>query len=145
MSHQYTSHKSGLFLLELIIAILFFSIASAVCIQIFVKAHTLSQEAEILSIAVNECSDAAEIIYSSDTANHALKKLHKAYPHAAISDNNVTVPYDDTHALTIDFSCPEDQEDHQQIYAHISFTSQTGNHLIYELNIIHKPKESLHE
>lgn len=35
------SSKSSLFLLELIIAILFFSIASAVCIQLFAKAHTL--------------------------------------------------------------------------------------------------------
>lgn len=35
------SSKSSLFLLELIIAILFFSIASAACIQLFAKAHTL--------------------------------------------------------------------------------------------------------
>lgn len=34
--------KSSLFLMELIISILFFSIASAVCIQLFVKAHLLN-------------------------------------------------------------------------------------------------------
>lgn len=34
--------KSSLFLMELIISILFFSIASAVCIQLFVKAHVLN-------------------------------------------------------------------------------------------------------
>lgn len=34
--------KSSLFLMEMIIAILFFSIASAICIQLFAKAHTLS-------------------------------------------------------------------------------------------------------
>lgn len=35
------SSKSSLFLMELIISILFFSIASAVCIQLFAKAHLL--------------------------------------------------------------------------------------------------------
>ena len=145
MSHKYISHKSSLFLLELIMAILFFSIVSAVCVQIFVKAHTLSQDAALLSTAVNECSDAAEIIYSSNNIEHALKKLHKAYPHAAISENIVIIPYDNTHTLIINFSIPETQEDTKQIYAHISFTDQTDNHFIYELNIIHKPKESLHE
>ena len=34
--------KSSLFLMELIISILFFSIASAVCIQLFVKAHLMN-------------------------------------------------------------------------------------------------------
>ena len=33
--------RSSLFLLELMIAILFFCLASAVCVQIFVKAHTI--------------------------------------------------------------------------------------------------------
>ena len=35
--------RSSLFLLELMIAILFFCLASAVCVQIFVKAHTISR------------------------------------------------------------------------------------------------------
>lgn len=35
------SSKSSLFLMELIISILFFSLASAACIQLFVKAHLL--------------------------------------------------------------------------------------------------------
>lgn len=35
------SSKSSLFLLELIISILFFSVSAAACIQLFVKAHTI--------------------------------------------------------------------------------------------------------
>ncbi|MGN1148542.1 MAG: hypothetical protein ACI4TB_08970 [Lachnospiraceae bacterium] len=35
------SSKSSLFLMELIISILFFSLASAACIQLFVKAHLM--------------------------------------------------------------------------------------------------------
>lgn len=36
--------KSGSFLMELILSILFFSVASAVCIQLFAKAHLLDQK-----------------------------------------------------------------------------------------------------
>lgn len=38
--------KSSLFLMELIIAILFFAIASGMCMQIFVKAHLLTQQTD---------------------------------------------------------------------------------------------------
>lgn len=38
------SSKSSLFLMELIIVILFFSIASGICMQIFVKAHLLTKQ-----------------------------------------------------------------------------------------------------
>lgn len=51
---------SGLFLMELILAILFFSLASAACVQIFVKAHLVSVESQALNHAVNECVSAAE-------------------------------------------------------------------------------------
>lgn len=36
--------KSGLFLMELIVAFLFFSLASAICVQLFVKADTINEE-----------------------------------------------------------------------------------------------------
>lgn len=36
--------KSSLFLMELIIAILFFAIASGMCMQIFVKAHLITKQ-----------------------------------------------------------------------------------------------------
>lgn len=52
--------SSSLFLMELILAILFFSVASAVCVQIFVKAHLLSRRAEAKRHAVTECTNAAE-------------------------------------------------------------------------------------
>ena len=49
--------KSGLFLMELIVAFLFFSLASAVCVQLFVKANTINDESirkkEASSIAGN--------------------------------------------------------------------------------------------
>ena len=43
MKRKPTANPSSLFLLELIFAILFFSVASAVCVQIFVKSMVRSE------------------------------------------------------------------------------------------------------
>lgn len=56
------TNSNALFLIELILAILFFSIASAVCIQLFVKAHTISKKSSDLTAAVTQVQSAAEII-----------------------------------------------------------------------------------
>lgn len=60
------SRRSSLFLLELIAAIFFFCLASAVCVRFFVKSHTLSQETKNLDMAVNQTSTFAEIFRSGD-------------------------------------------------------------------------------
>lgn len=56
------SSKSGLFLMELIMSIMFFSLASAVCVELFVKSHTLSKSSVELNHAVVECDSVAEYI-----------------------------------------------------------------------------------
>ena len=75
MKRKPTANPSSLFLLELIFAILFFSVASAVCVQIFVKSHTLSTQAhdhmknlleDAYSDAVNIASENFTIFYDSD-------------------------------------------------------------------------------
>lgn len=53
--------KSSLFLIELIIVILFFSIAGAVCIQLFVKSYLLGKETEGLNICVKHSQNFAEV------------------------------------------------------------------------------------
>ena len=60
------SRSSRLFLIELIIAILFFSLGSAVCVQAFVKAHLTSKEARDLAFASTTASSAASVIRFSD-------------------------------------------------------------------------------
>ena len=47
-----TRSKSGLFLMELIIAICFFAVSSAICVQLFAHAHTLSQRSKGIQMAV---------------------------------------------------------------------------------------------
>lgn len=53
--------KSSLFLMELIIAILFFALASAVCIQLFVKSHLLGNTTAEENHALLLCQNLSEI------------------------------------------------------------------------------------
>ena len=48
--------RSSLFLLELIIAILFFSLTSAVCVQFFARAHQISRQTQELNAALEKVS-----------------------------------------------------------------------------------------
>lgn len=80
MIRRNRAQSSSLFLMELILAILFFSITSAVCVQFFVKSHLLSKESKTLSQAVGECSGIAEIISVSDSADAVASLLRDRYP-----------------------------------------------------------------
>lgn len=59
--------KSGVFLIELIIAILFFSVASVICVQLFVKAQLISRESQDVSAAVALAQDCAERFKQMDS------------------------------------------------------------------------------
>lgn len=52
--------RSSLFLMEMIVAILFFSLASAVCIQLFAKSHTLSKQTVSQNQAIIQAQNLAE-------------------------------------------------------------------------------------
>lgn len=80
MIRKSRARASSLFLMELILAILFFSAASAICVQFFVRSHLLNQDSENLSHAVNECSGAAEAVCSSDSISEAAAMLQSLYP-----------------------------------------------------------------
>ena len=57
------SSKSSLFLMELIMSVLFFAIAAAVCVQLFIKSHSLSRSSVELNHAVIACESVAEEFY----------------------------------------------------------------------------------
>lgn len=59
--------RSSLFLLELIIAILFFSLTSAVCVQIFVRAHLISRQTQELNMALEKVSGFSEVFLAGDS------------------------------------------------------------------------------
>lgn len=63
-----SNNRSGLFLLEIMIAILFFAMVSAVCLRSFARAHTLSQEASDMNQAMSHIENVAELLKSADSA-----------------------------------------------------------------------------
>ncbi|KMZ54495.1 type IV pilus modification PilV family protein [Dorea sp. D27] len=86
-----TSNRSGLLLMEIIIAILFFSVISAICLQLFVKSHTISRDTEELDTAVNQAASVADIIRGTEDAETALREY---YPHMNTEDSNIYIYYD---------------------------------------------------
>ena len=60
--------KSGLFLMELIISILFFSLASAVCIRLFAHAHIISRETVNQNNAITYAQNLAEGRYAAESS-----------------------------------------------------------------------------
>ena len=73
--------RSSLFLLELMIAILFFCLASAVCVQIFVKAHTTSRGTQELNTALEKVSGFSEVFLAGDSFSALLPE------DASVSEN----------------------------------------------------------
>ena len=145
MKYQRHNNTSSLFLLELILAVLFFSVASALCIQIFTKAHLMSQDARDLNFAVNEVSSMAEQISAgtlhSDTA--ASSDDTASDPSTQMPDDSLqdaAAYYDSGYAscekadavyvLTVHYE-PEDT----LLKAHISMDTVTDNRNIYTLDV----------
>lgn len=80
--------KSSLFLMELIMAILFFAIATIVCVQLFVKSHVLSEESVRLNYAVNWCSILAEGFYACDADMEA---MNESISNSFLSEDGETI------------------------------------------------------
>lgn len=67
--------KSGLFILELIFSILFFSITSAVCVSLFVHARLVSIQSSDLTAASLKAQDTAEAFKAVNADIDSLTKL----------------------------------------------------------------------
>lgn len=67
--------KAGLFLIELIILILFFAVAGAICVRLFVTAHLESIQGEVLNRAVLASQSAAEAYKCAGTVDEAIACL----------------------------------------------------------------------
>lgn len=57
-----SNSRSGIFLMELIAAILFFALAASLCLEMFAKSHQISNEAKCLNTAANQSANAAELL-----------------------------------------------------------------------------------
>ena len=112
MKYQRHNNTSSLFLLELILA---------VCIQIFTKAHLMSQDARDLNFAVNEVSSMAEQM-SDGTLQDAAAYYNSSYASCEKADA--------VYVLTVHYE-PEDT----LLKAHISMDTVADNRNIYTLDV----------
>ena len=131
MKYQRHNNTSSLFLLELILAVLFFSVASALCIQIFTKAHLMSQDARDLNFAVNEVSSMAEQI-SADT-------LH---PDTAASSDDTAASSGDT-ASDPSTQMPDDSLQDATADYNSSYASCEKADAVYVLTVHYEPEDTL--
>lgn len=88
--------RASLFLIELILAILFFSLGSAICIRIFTQAALVSRSAADLSFASSQVSSAASVIRSSDDPAQCVESF---FPGARVDENSFSVFYDSDRTL----------------------------------------------
>lgn len=98
-----SSSKSGLFLIEMMVSILFLALASGVCVNLFVKAHTVGKESRDVSAAISCAQSAAETFKACDGDMQKLEQLLNA------SDDGVgtlSVYYDANWAVTSDEKAP---------------------------------------
>lgn len=87
---NHSRSKSSLFLTEIIISILFFSIASACCIQIFVRGHLISEENKNLNHAQNLAASMAETLTASE-GNEQI--ILRNFPDAQLTEESVILYY----------------------------------------------------
>lgn len=89
---KHSSGRSGLLLLELIFSILFFSLISAVCLQLFVKASLLGRETEELDRAVRCAVSVAELL---DGTEEPLQYIPTLFSESYIlTEEGVTLLFD---------------------------------------------------
>ena len=159
MHSQKHVRTSGIFLIELILAIFFFSLASAVCVQIFVKSHLLSRASQRLSHAVNECCSIAEVLTGADSLDTANAQLEAVYPQALINYPSISVGYDAefnpcsqenaVYQLTVNIKDTSDtltdkgSEEFSTYEANLAFKEIESGAIIYSLTVSHHTAEEV--
>ena len=125
--------KSSLFLMELIIALLFFSLASTVCIQLFVKSYTLSQETTDLNYAINSAQNMAEAFIGCNGDLSFIASLFEEYT-VSIHESSLSFTEDEyTTLLTIS----SDDAIPGLLLGEISVVRDPSSFTIYELTVEH--------
>ena len=84
--------RASLFLMEMIVTILFFSLASTVCLQCFVRAHEIGINTTELNHAVAIAQGYAEVMRGTDGS---IDSIMKVYPDTQSVDSTTYIAYYD--------------------------------------------------
>lgn len=111
--------RSSLFLMEMIIAILLFSLASAVCIQLFARSHLLSTQTVNQNHAVIQAQNLAESYLSLEGNVATMQDLFS--PSELTDENTLRLAFDSSWNLCT-------AEDNAGFYAELKSTpaEETG-------------------
>lgn len=134
--------KSLLFLIELLITILFFSLTSAICIQLFVRSHRISTTSLELDQGVMLCENMAEL-YQHEQG--FLNNLFEYYPKGELEDDTFFLYLDpdfepcdlDTAQYRLSVLCKATESD---LTGKIVFCRLPEHHEIYSLNVLYHCK-----
>lgn len=114
--------RSHLLLLEIMAALLTFSVVSAVCLQVFVKAHSIAEDTRILDMAVRQSGSVAVILGQTE---HPMEKIQEIYPEARVYDGHASIYFDKNFQ-----SCEEDASFFRLEIAPEPVDGQTTSYLI---------------
>ena len=132
----YRHSKASLFLMEIMLNILFFSILVTICLQLFIKAHSISDSTTILHRAVSTCTSIAEIYQSGDDGKESI--LH-IYPDATVQGDSIVIYFDEKFV-----SCTKEESSYHAFItidsddlhtAKIIFSEPDSSEEIYSLNV----------
>jgi hypothetical protein len=133
--------------MELMLAILLFSLAAAICVQVFVKSHMISEQSTNLNYAVLASTSVAEILRSS---GDSAEILSKEYPFSESDTYTTHIFYDsDWVPTTKEVSCftlsVAYTQEKELLTADISvYQNQSKDTLIYSLEVVkHIEKEDI--
>lgn len=142
--YKQQSSKYSLFLMELIIVIFFFTIASAVCVQLYAEAHILSTSTRDLNNAITRVEGAAEVIKSSPI--NPEEALLLAYDNAIITDKQLQVGYtkdwetvllnEAVYILTIDWQTQDQMLSATIRMEKVTNGADSDNQTIYRLDVV---------
>lgn len=91
--------RTSLFLMEMIVTILFFSLAGAVCVKCFVNAHMIGRETQELNHAVAIATGYAEVMRGTDGD---IDSIIAVYPEAIKGDDSFFEVFYDENFLPCD-------------------------------------------
>ena len=126
--------RSSLFLMEMIIAILFFSLASAVCIQLFARSHLLSTQTVNQNHAVIQAQNLAESYLSLEGNVAAMQDLFS--PSELTDENTLRLAFDSSWNLCT----PEDENGIMKGEITV-YDVSTPESPIYTLSVMHHTAE----
>lgn len=132
--NKYRHPKSSLFLMEIMINILFFAVLVTICLQLFFKAHNLSEDTTALHRAVTACTSIAEVYQSNHDGNEVVMTI---YPDAIALNSTILIYFDENYQpckeadsfyrAVLDHSNPPD--------ANITLYVQDGGEILYTLTV----------